>query len=488
MEEQQAKLEAEQYNSDIQEQIDYEKEFKKAEIIAGKIATDENFKYLLTPQELDFIKTNIYPLYDEDFQYDDYVNNRAESGEEFVYEPLKKNPLTAEDYLNISNRWQEEMNNPTEMSKNMTYDRISEKVSNYYSLGNYRQNIENKKITPREEFIAKQNLKDITALDISKFITQAQKHSPEKIEYLKELLSETADVDLSKKKNIIAVRDIINSNKEYKYNFKQNVEHLKNIIKMETPQNQKEFDKVEYLKKQMKYLGFGEDKELHEALDKGIQSDDKKFTINTSSDKTLPGNKMDYVLNFNKSDKGVFLNSFDGKLTNRKGEELTHNFPVNKNMLVTAKEALNLLEGRSVKVEYKPKNAENSTDLATAFIKLNLKDEKTDKGQYKMDFYTENYGVNTADIVSKAGFVFDKPEHKDYLIKNLEKGNVAKAKFEINGKVIQGKAILNPQYKNIQFYDSYMNRINTNKAIQGLENDNKQNKANVKQHSQTRSL
>ncbi len=50
-------------------------------------------------------------------------------------------------------------------------------------------------------------------------------------------------------------------------------------------------------------------------------------------------------------------------------------------------------------------------------------------------------------------------------------------------KVIEGKAVLNPQYKNLNLYDSDMNRINTNKPLEGLEQDNKHEKNNVKEQS-----
>ena len=65
----------------------------------------------------------------------------------------------------------------------------------------------------------------------------------------------------------------------------------------------------------------------------------------------------------------------------------------------------------------------------------------------------------------------------------MEKGNVVKVKFEIDDKVMEGKAVLNPQYKNLSIYDNEMNRINTNKPLEGLENDNKHDKGNVKEQS-----
>lgn len=41
-----------------------------------------------------------------------------------------------------------------------------------------------------------------------------------------------------------------------------------------------------------------------------------------------------------------------------------------------------------------------------------------------------------------------------------------KVKFEMDDKVVEGKAVLNPQYKNLNLYDNDMNRINTNKPLQ----------------------
>ena len=58
-----------------------------------------------------------------------------------------------------------------------------------------------------------------------------------------------------------------------------------------------------------------------------------------------------------------------------------------------------------------------------------------------------------------------------------------KVKFESDDNVIEGKAILNPQYKNLSLYDQDMNRINTNKPLEGIENDNKHDKGNVKEQS-----
>ena len=264
--------------------------------------------------------------------------------------------------------------------------------------------------------------------------------------------------------------------------FKEKDEKLN--INNQTPnimETQKEFDQVEYLKNQLKYLGFGEGEKLHKDLEKGIKSKNQQFEIKTTSDKALPENKVDFTLKFNKTDSGgIFLNSYNAKLTNEKNEEISHNFPVNRENTFTAKEAINLLEGRSVKIEFhNPK----SDQQETAFVQFNFDEPKTEKGNYLFQNFYKNYGVETDKIVEKSNLIFDKPEYKENTIKSLEKGNIVKVKFEQDDKVIEGKAILNPQNRNLKLYDSDMNRINTNKPLEGLEQDNKHEKNNVKEQS-----
>ena len=246
-------------------------------------------------------------------------------------------------------------------------------------------------------------------------------------------------------------------------------------------ETQKEFDQVEYLKNQMKYLGFGEGEKLHKDLEKGINSKNQQFEIKTTSDKALPGNKADFTLKFNKTDSGgIFLNSYNAKLTNEKNEEISHNFPVNRENTFTAKEAINLLEGRCVKIEFhNPK----SDQQETAFVQFNFDEPKTEKGNYLFQNFYKNYGVETDKIVEKSNLIFDKPEYKENTIKSLEKGNIVKVKFEQDDKIVEGKAILDPQNRNLKLYDSDMNRINTNKPLEGIEQDNKHEKSNVKEQS-----
>ena len=270
--------------------------------------------------------------------------------------------------------------------------------------------------------------------------------------------------------------------------IKKTQEHFERIInEAEKEQTTKQEEKIkspiesaqlDYLKNQLKYLGFGESNKLHQDLEKGINSNEKTFKIQTQSDRAMQGNEVNFTLNFNKSEKGgVFLNSFNATLKNEIGEERTHNFGVNH---FTAKEAVNLLEGRSVKTEFK----ENEP----VFVKLNFAEEKNEYGNFKFQTYNQQaYGVDTAKIVEKSGLIFDKPEHKDNTVKSLEKGNIVKVKFNLDNKITEGNAVLNPQYKTLNLYDKEMNRLNTSKPIQGLDTQ-QQEKNNIRQQNISRSL
>jgi len=273
------------------------------------------------------------------------------------------------------------------------------------------------------------------------------------------------------------------SEAEKEQTTKQSPSQNENIYNDKQKQEEKikspiESAQLDYLKNQLKYLGFGESNKLHQDLEKGINSNEKTFKIQTQSDRAMQGNEVNFTLNFNKSEKGgVFLNSFNATLKNEIGEEKTHNFGVNH---FTAKEAVNLLEGRSVKTEFK----ENEP----VFVKLNFAEEKNEYGNFKFQTYNQQaYGVDTAKIVEKSGLIFDKPEHKDNTVKSLEKGNIVKVKFNLDNKITEGNAVLNPQYKTLNLYDKEMNRLNTNKPIQGLDTQ-QQEKNNIRQQNISRSL
>lgn len=345
----------------------------------------------------------------------------------------------------------------------------------------------------------KQNIKMETQQEnVQNFIVKMvfSDHGKTQTELDKERLQEYKNLTPEEKNMVkeMGVREAINLIEEVgektisQEGIKKTQEHFERIInEAEKEQTTKQEEKIkppiesaqlDYLKNQLKYLGFGESNKLHQNLEKGINSNEKTFKIQTQSDRAMQGNEVNFTLNFNKSEKGgVFLNSFNATLKNEIGEERTHNFGVNH---FTAKEAVNLLEGRSVKTEFK----ENEP----VFVKLNFAEEKNEYGNFKFQTYNQQaYGVDTAKIVEKSGLIFDKPEHKDNTVKSLEKGNIVKVKFNLDNKITEGNAVLNPQYKTLNLYDKEMNRLNTNKPIQGLDTQ-QQEKNNIRQQNISRSL
>ena len=381
------------------------------------------------------------------------------------------------------------LKNDFEKLKSLQIDNIFEKNIN---LDEFKENLVNRIKSQNSEF------KETQQENVQNFIGKMvfSNHGKTQTELNKERLQEYKNLTPEEKNMVkeMGVREAINLIEEVgektisQEGIKKTQEHFERIInEAEKEQTTKQEEKIkspiesaqlDYLKNQLKYLGFGESNKLHQDLEKGINSNEKTFKIQTQSDRAMQGNEVNFTLNFNKSEKGgVFLNSFNATLKNEIGEERTHNFGVNH---FTAKEAVNLLEGRSVKTEFK----ENEP----VFVKLNFAEEKNEYGNFKFQTYNQQaYGVDTAKIVEKSGLIFDKPEHKDNTVKSLEKGNIVKVKFNLDNKITEGNAVLNPQYKTLNLYDKEMNRLNTNKPIQGLDTQ-QQEKNNIRQQNISRSL
>lgn len=242
--------------------------------------------------------------------------------------------------------------------------------------------------------------------------------------------------------------------------------------------NIEENKNFKFLKDQIKYLGLGEDPKMLKNLESNINSNAKSFELKIDYDKASFQNKVSFQLNFNRSEStgNYFLNTYKTNLQNEKRNvNIDHTFAVKENGF-TAKQALNLLEGRAVLAQItNPKTKEQEP----AFVRLKLDDAKNENGNFKLQVYNKNYGVDATKIVEHSKLKFDDEKHKDITVKSLEKGNIVNVKFEHDNKVINGKAVLNPQYKTLNLYDENMKRVNTNKAViaenQEMDNNSKNN-------------
>ncbi len=256
--------------------------------------------------------------------------------------------------------------------------------------------------------------------------------------------------------------------------------------------SQQQFTQLNYLKNQVKYLGLGEDTKLHKDLENAILSPEAKVTVRAEynyPDRLMKGNTATFDLNLTKTEQGgVFLNSYRANLTTKNGEERSQTFKVQKENNITAKEAINLLEGRSVKIEHDVVNKETGELSRTeSFIKLKMKEPKTDYGNYKYEWYNKNaYGVDIDNIMQKSNLTFANDIERERTKKHLEKGNITQVTFQQENRQIQGFAVLNPQWKMLNLYDNAMNRVTIQNQLVKPEVTQSQQKNNVPEHSISR--
>lgn len=255
--------------------------------------------------------------------------------------------------------------------------------------------------------------------------------------------------------------------------------------------SEKQFTQLNYLKNQVKYLGLGEDSKMHKDLENAILSPEDKTTVRVEynhPDKLMKGNTVTFDLNIAKTEQGgIFLNSYRANLTTKNGEERSQSFKVQKENSITAKEAINLLEGRSVKIEHDMVDKETGELSRTeSFIKLKMKEPKTDYGNYKYEWYNKGYGVDVDNIMQKSNLVFADDIQRERTKKHLEKGNITQATFMHENRQVQGFAVLNPQWKSLNLYDSSMNRLTTQNQLVKPEVREDIQKNNVPQQSISR--
>ena len=256
--------------------------------------------------------------------------------------------------------------------------------------------------------------------------------------------------------------------------------------------SEQQSNQLNYLKNQVKYLGLGEDTKLHKDLENAILSPEAKVTVRAEynyPDRLMKGNTATFDLNLTKTEQGgVFLNSYRANLTTKNGEERSQTFKVQKENNITTKEAINLLEGRSVKIEHDVVNKETGELSRTeSFIKLKMKEPKTDYGNYKYEWYNKNaYGVDIDNIMQKSNLTFANDIERERTKKHLEKGNITQVTFQQENRQIQGFAVLNPQWKMLNLYDNAMNRVTIQNQLVKPEVTQSQQKNNVPEHSISR--
>ncbi|MEJ7676102.1 MAG: hypothetical protein WKF59_26220 [Chitinophagaceae bacterium] len=172
---------------------------------------------------------------------------------------------------------------------------------------------------------------------------------------------------------------------------KRSINQIKLITQKTNVMNEQNF---EYLKDNIKYMGFGE--KLNEQLENNLKLGKGEFQLDFKTE--LNKKPFEATLNFRKSDNTdrYFFNSYNASLQKSNGEKVDQLFYLNKGKGVTAKEAYNLLEGRSVLKELT--NKDNVPYKAWIQIDFQNKD-KHNNNEIKQ--FHENYGFDLKAAVSK---------------------------------------------------------------------------------------
>lgn len=211
---------------------------------------------------------------------------------------------------------------------------------------------------------------------------------------------------------------------------------------------------LEFLQSNLKYFGFGD--KLNEELEKNMKAQKPEFQLKLKVPRF--NSKVDYTLHFKKSEQTemYFFNRFDASLQSQEhGKDKNQAFFINKGSGVTAKEAFNLLEGRSVYKNLLSKEGEKYS----AWLKLDF-ENSDEKGNFKMKQFNTKYGYDLDRTLANYPIKeLSDPEQKKQLLQSLEKGNLQQVTMKQGEK--EGKYYIEaiPQFKNINVYDQKMHPV-----------------------------
>jgi hypothetical protein len=152
---------------------------------------------------------------------------------------------------------------------------------------------------------------------------------------------------------------------------------------------------VDFLKDQMKYLGFGES--MGDQLTAAVKEGKPEFTIRFQGE--FNQQPFEANLHFKKSNQSdmYFFNKYEARLPHEQdpSQDRQSTFHLNKGTGITAKEAFNLLNGRAVNKDLVNKEGQQYN----AWVQLDLKN-KDAIGQYPVNFYHERYGFDLEKALS----------------------------------------------------------------------------------------
>jgi len=218
-------------------------------------------------------------------------------------------------------------------------------------------------------------------------------------------------------------------------------------------QNVMNTQNLEFLKKTLLNLGFGE--QVNAELEKNINKKVPEFALAAKHE--FNQQKVDYTLHFKGGENldNYFFNKFDSTLKKGKDTEENQTFYINKGNGVTAKEAFNLMEGRAVYKQLYNKEGEGYH----AWLQLDNTNQ-TEKGNKEIKRFNENYGFDLDAVLKDKGIKeLNTPEGTDNLFRSLKKGNTQQITVERNGEDTKYFIAASPQFKTVDLFDHQMKKI-----------------------------
>lgn len=221
-------------------------------------------------------------------------------------------------------------------------------------------------------------------------------------------------------------------------------------------------ENFEYLSKQVKFSGFGEDHQTE--LKEKMQKQMPEFTILHQAD--FGKDSTVASLQFKKSNEHdmYFFNSYNLSLKNgQHPDPFKQTFYIsNRQDNITLKEAYNLMSGRAVHKELTPKEGEKYK----AWMQLDFK-EMDKNGNYKMKQFHQNYGYDLAATLAKHPIKeLANGQDKTRLLESLQRGNRQSVTININGQEKKVFIDAAPQFKSLNFYDSNQQRLKTDRLYE----------------------
>jgi hypothetical protein len=243
----------------------------------------------------------------------------------------------------------------------------------------------------------------------------------------------------------------------------------------------------EFLRDGLKFMGFGET--MNAELENKIKKQPAEFQLNFTGDFKKPdgADKVEYRLDFKKSDKTdmYFFNRYHATLKNDDpAKDRTQTFYINKNTGVTAKEAYNLLSGRSVNKDLLKKDGEPFN----AWLQIDFTD-KDKNNNFTMKQFIDRYGYDLpktldAQPIKELGDA----QQRERILKSLEKGNTVQVTFSRDGKELPRHIEANPQFKSLNVYDEKMQKVFQENGKKEVKSAPEKSKESEKKETQKQEL